>query len=122
MDIFIRKSKIENLVQKHRNIAKKEAKKEYDLKVEQLVQKHEQDSMLAEKDYNIELAELQRKIERLEQKEKLINRKEHQLISDQARLEEASKKMSLQLAHMGETIIKSGAECQGIFEEVKKIM
>lgn len=119
-DKWIQKSKIKNLVSKKKREAKIEAEKDYFDRLNRLSKDHETELLLAKKDYEIEIEELRQLLKFHKSKEKNIMLQQDQLIKDRAVIAEASHKLYTKMNMVGEIILKTGKECEGIFQNVQR--
>lgn len=120
--MFIRKSKIKDYVNRHRQQENAKVLRECESKIKEIEQSYRTQMMLAQKDYEIELEELRQIVKYYKQREKMMNDQQNRLIKERAAVAEASSKLYNWMNMLGEVIIKSGRECQGIFENVDRML
>jgi hypothetical protein len=114
--------RILGLVAKHKKRVRAETWKDCEKRIRQIQEVHRQEMIIARKDFEITIAEKEMIIKGYREHEQILEDKERDIVETQAKLSLAARKLNLHLTRMGKTVLKSGEECQGIFENVERLI
>ena len=120
--MFILKSRLKDYVARHRQQERIRTIKEYTSLIKEKEKDFETEMILSQKDFEIELEELRQLVRYYKQREKIIQDQQNQIIRDRASIAEASSKLYNWMNMLGEVILKSGRECEGIFQRVDRML
>ena len=120
--MFILKSRLKDYVARHRQQERIRTIKEYTSLIKEKEKDFETEMILSQKDFEIELEELRQLVRYYKQREKIIQDQQNQIIRDRASIAEASSKLYNWMNMLGEVILKSGRECEGIFQKVDRML
>jgi len=121
-EMFILKSRISNLIEYQKKRARRQARKELKKDIENFKRDQKHNTLIMQKNYDSKLAEYKAIIKRYEERENLIIKRERKLLQDQIEISRASAQLYHHLSVIGETVIKSAHESQGIFERIERMI
>jgi hypothetical protein len=90
--------------------------------IEQLRRKQKHNALIMQKNYEAKLSEYKAIIKRYEDREAVLSKKERKVLQDQIEISRASSQLYHHLSLIGETVIKSAHESQGIFERIENMI